>query len=114
MKDTYNGMTGGLFENEPLKLKRDPSRNIRADQIRQSLKSLKRGCAIPEKVWEAVWRKCGKNDTPPDSWRVSVMAQVELVRGTLLEPGSVGYDHTQNEKDYNDGLLSLAKRLMDA
>ena len=114
MKDgTYKNMKGGLFSGEPLEVVKDPSREIRAQQVAESLRSLASGsCAIYEPLMKAVYQKLGYEGDPPIEWVVKVSENVALLKGSLPAPGMEGYNDKQNNKDYRAGLTSLAYRLM--
>lgn len=119
MKDVkpYKGLSGGLFDGEPLRVVKDPSMEIRAQQAAESLRSLVIGeCAIPERLWPAVRLKLGYDDEPTEEWKQGVIVDVKFCQECAAS--FTEYDNgkkvppIERAKYLQTELLNLAKRLM--
>ena len=117
MKDgTYKNLRGGLFSGEPLEVVKDPSREIRAQQVAESLRSLVIGeCAIRDQVWKAVRVKLGYDDEPTEEWKAKVTEEVKFIQSVAQV--LVGQDNKHASPKEKSGYLAaelknLSRRLM--
>ena len=110
----YNNMTGGLFDNEPLKIVNDPDRDVRAQQVAESLNSIHSGkCAMVDDVWRGIYQKLGNEGIPSDDWKRRTMEQVDLLAAIVPDP-MAGQHVSPKKADslWMNDLRNLAKRMM--
>lgn len=117
---SYKGMTGGLFDGEPLRLTRDPGRDIRAQQIANSLESIiTMRTAMADRLWDAIWERTGQQGEPPDGWFESVRDRAWLAQETAKvareetpDGRSVDACGATKAKVFHDGLMDIARSLL--
>lgn len=110
----HNGMEGDLFTGEPLKVVGNPDRDIRAQQIANSLASLNSNCAIPDEVWQAVYTKCGYRGEVTQAFIGRAKNEVDFAV-KVTEQIRVKEKHTKSadtDKVYKSQLNQIARRLM--
>lgn len=108
-------MEGDLFTETPLTVKGNPARDIAAQQVRESLRSIHgASCAMPDELWQAVWTKCGHDGAPSDAWKVSVTQNVRLFVKTsqAQRPDETWPTPDEASKMYLEQLLAYSHRLL--
>lgn len=119
MKNSYKGMTGGLFDGEPLQMDGRAGRERMAQKIGETLRVI-HGQAVSDdmalEMWKSLWRLLGYRGGVRSKWKDRIRSDVTVAAGSAQalrdEDG-----HRLSGKDansfYRSRLTAIGRKMVD-